>query len=163
MQRIPVLAFTLASLVSCDQVDQVPVSDELVVVPYDEARFTPVNPALPDGPQLSVLWGDPDTGPSAMLMKISEGSVPLHFHSADYHLVVLKGTMKHWDETGSMATASELGPGSYWFQPGNQNHADACLAEECIVQIVWLGSRNAVLAVAPGFQHTANGQYASRK
>ena len=36
----------------------------MVVTPFEEAAFTPVNPDLPEGPQLSVLWGDPSTGPA---------------------------------------------------------------------------------------------------
>lgn len=118
----------------------------MVVTPFEEATFTPVNPNLPDGPQLSVLWGDPSTGPSAMLMKLTTGSIPLHTHSSDYHLVVLRGTMKHWGEEQTEADAQELGPGSYWFQPGNEDHGDSCLTGECLVHIVWSGKRDAKLA-----------------
>lgn len=121
----------------------------MVVTSFEEAAFTPVNPDLPNGPQLSVLWGDPSTGPSAMLMKLTQGSIPLHTHSADYHLVVLQGRMKHWGEKQTEADAKELGPGSYWFQPGDQIHGDSCLTEECLAHIVWSGKRDAKLAPKP--------------
>lgn len=52
-----------------------------------------------------------------MLVEIKKGSIPLHLHSADYHLVVVEGEMKHWAENQSEAGAKILGPGSYWFQP----------------------------------------------
>jgi hypothetical protein len=118
----------------------------MVVVPFEDASFGPVSPALPLGPQLAVLWGDPASGPSAMLLKLGRGPVPLHTHTADYHLVVLAGAMKHWGAGESEAEAPELGPGSYWFQPGGQAHGDACLADECLAQIVWEGPRDAQLA-----------------
>jgi hypothetical protein len=40
------------------------------VIPFADARFTPIDPARPDGPQIVVLRGDPGTGPSAMLMRM---------------------------------------------------------------------------------------------
>jgi quercetin dioxygenase-like cupin family protein len=70
----------------------------------------------------------------------------MHLHSADYHLLVVEGTMKHWLRGASVADARSLGPGSYWFQPGGQVHADACLSESCLVFLVWSGQRDGKLA-----------------
>lgn len=123
-----------------------PAQPVAVTVPAGSARFVPVHPRLPDGPRMAVLWGDPARGASAMLLEMRRGAVPLHLHSADYHLVVLEGTMKHWPAGGSEALAAPLGPGSYWFQPGGQVHADACLSERCLAHIVWSGARDARLA-----------------
>jgi hypothetical protein len=95
---------------------------------------------------MAVLWGDPHTGPSAMLLTMQEGAVPLHVHSADYHLAVIEGQMKHWGPGEDASHAPALGPGSYWFQPGGQAHADACLSPTCVMQIVWSGPRDARLA-----------------
>ena len=126
--------------------DALPKQEEMVVVPIEDAVFVPVSPRLPDGPRIAILWGDPRTGPSAVLLEMKSGSVPLHVHTADYHLVVIEGLMKHWREDQSEATAGPLGPGSYWFQPGGQVHGDACLSEKCVMQIVWSGPRDAHLA-----------------
>lgn len=118
----------------------------MIIVPFEQAQFVPVSAALPNGPQLAVLRGDPATGPSAMLMKLVRGPVPLHTHSADYHLVLIRGSMKHWGAGESEATAPILQPGSYWFQPGGTVHGDSCLDDECLVQVVWSGPRDGKLA-----------------
>lgn len=117
-----------------------------VVVPFEEAKFVPLDPTRPDGPAMAVLRGDPDRGPSDMLLKLKKGLGRLHVHTADYHLVLLQGTMKHWVEGESEEGAKPLGPGSYWFQPGNRAHADSCLADECVMFIQWDGKRDARLA-----------------
>jgi len=35
-----------------------------------------------------------------------------------------------WAAGQSMEAAPVLGPGGYWFQPGGQPHADACLSAQ---------------------------------
>jgi hypothetical protein len=128
------------------------VGKQMVVVPFQDAKFVPVDPARPDGPQLAVLWGDPATGPSAMLLKLHKSSGRLHLHTSNYHLVMLEGTAKHWTEGEPEAVAKPLGPGSYWFQPGNQAHGDSCLTDECLMFVSWAGKRDARLAEAPRSQ-----------
>ncbi len=118
----------------------------MTVVAFEDARFVPVRPDRPEGPRIAVLWGDPGTGPSAMLLKLKKGPIPAHVHSNDYHLAVLQGTMKHWGEGETEATARPLGPGSYWFQPGNAIHWEACVTDECLLHIVWSGRQDARLA-----------------
>jgi len=122
---------------------------QMVVVPFQDAKFIPLDPTRPDGPQLAVLWGDPTKGPSAMLLKLKKGGGRLHFHTSDYHLVQLQGTMKHWAEGVQETDAQPLGPGSYWFQPGNQAHGDACMTDECLMFVNWAGKRDSKLAEAP--------------
>ena len=36
-----------------------------------------------------------------------------------------------------------LGPGSFWYQPAEQAHADSCLSEQCVMFIQWAGPRDA--------------------
>ena len=81
-----------------------------------------------------------------MLLKLQKAPGRLHFHTADYHLVLLQGTMKHWAEGTQEADAKLLSPGSYWFQPGNQAHGDSCLTDECLMFVHWSGRRDAHLA-----------------
>ena len=121
---------------------------QMVVTPIEEAKFVPIDPSRPDGAQMAVLWGDPQTGPSSMLLKFGRSSGRLHVHSSDYHLVTLEGTMKHWTRGQSEADAKPLAPGSFWFQPGNQAHADSCLSEKCVMFVQWAGKRDTRLARA---------------
>jgi hypothetical protein len=125
-------------------------SKPMIVTPFEDAQFKPLDPARPDGPQFAVLRGDPATGPSDMLLKVQQGPGRLHVHTADYHLVLLEGTMKHWGEAEKEADAKTLSPGSYWFQPGGQAHADSCLSAECLMFISWAGKRDARLAEGVG-------------
>ena len=126
-------------------VDRTSDADEkMVVVPFEDAKFVPLDPARPSGPAIAVLWGDPATGPSAMLMKFGKLSGQLHHHTSDYDLVVVKGTMKHWTRGEREADVRLLAAGSYWHQPGRQVHADSCASEECIMFIKWAGKRDAI-------------------
>jgi hypothetical protein len=98
---------------------------------------------------MAVLWGNPNTGPSAILLEMKRGAGPMHTHTADYHLVVIEGVMKHWGPGENESNARPLGPGSYWFQPGGMEHADACLSDRCVMQVVWSGRRDGKLAEYP--------------
>lgn len=118
----------------------------MIVTPYEATKFVPSNPDNPNGTQIAVLKGDPDTGPSTMLMRFKKGGSPPHIHSSDYQLVVIKGTMKHLRAKQKEADGKPLGPGSYWFQPGEEAHADVCLADECLMYIVWSGKRDGRVA-----------------
>jgi quercetin dioxygenase-like cupin family protein len=115
---------------------------QMIVTPIEGVEFEPMDPARPAAAQIAVLRGDPASGPSAMLMKFGKGDGRLHVHSSDYDLVVLKGEMKHWQSGETAATAKVLGPGSYWFQPGNQPHADSCLSDHCLMYVQWSGKRD---------------------
>jgi len=118
----------------------------MIVTSFEEAKFVPSNPDNPNGTQIAVLKGDPETGPSTMLMRFKKGGSPPHIHSSDYQLVVIKGTMKHLSAKQKDADGKPLGPGSYWFQPGEEAHSDVCLADECLMYIVWTGKRDGRLA-----------------
>jgi len=118
-------------------------SARMVLVAREEARFAPVDPSRPDGAQMAVLWGDPATGPSSMLMTFAKGGGVMHVHSSDYHLVLLEGSMHHSVPGEDPVKRKALGPGSFWYQPGEQPHADSCLTDECTMFIQWAGKRDA--------------------
>jgi hypothetical protein len=120
----------------------------MVVVPSDGAKWMPADPARPEGTQVAVLRGDPATGPSTMLMKMKKTDGVLHVHSSDYDLVVLDGEMKHWTSEAERTSGRVLGPGSYWFQPGEAAHGDSCLSETCTMFITWAGKRDGRLATS---------------
>ncbi len=119
-----------------------------VVVPHDGAQWTPADPARPEGTQIAVLRGDPATGPSAMLMRMKKTDGALHVHTSDYDLVLLEGSMKHWTTEAERASGPVLGPGSYWFQPGEEAHGDSCLSDACTMFITWAGKRDGRLATS---------------
>ena len=120
--------------------------DRMVVTAFEDVRFVPLDSTRPDGPQIGVLWGDPASGPSAMFLKVKRGQGRLHYHSSDYHLVLLQGTAKHWAEGQQEADVKPLGPGSFWFQPGKEAHGDSCLTDECLMFVKWADKRDATLA-----------------
>ena len=84
---------------------QTPPPKAAVVVSYADARFKPLNPSIPNSAEIAALRGDPDQGPSTMLMKMRRGAGRLHEHTADYELIVIEGTMKHWRAGENQATA----------------------------------------------------------
>lgn len=114
----------------------------MIVVPPAGVAWTPSDPARPEGTQVAILRGDPATGPSTMLMKMKKTDGALHVHSSDYDLVVLEGSMKHWTSEAEQTTGPALGPGSYWFQPGDAAHGDSCLTDTCTMFIAWAGRRD---------------------
>jgi quercetin dioxygenase-like cupin family protein len=118
----------------------------MIVTPAQDAVFKPMDPARPAAAQIAVLRGDPASGASTMLMKFGKSNGRTHSHSSDYDLIVLKGDMKHWQPGESEADAKVLGPGSYWFQPGNRPHADSCLSDECLMYVQWSGKRDTRVA-----------------
>ncbi len=142
------LAGGLACIAAWAAAQAAPPAPASKVVAFEDLRWPTVDPARSGPMQTSVLWGDPRTGPSAMYLKMRKGTLPLHLHTADYHLLVVQGTVKHWVSGEDERAARALGPGSYWFQAGGEVHADACLSDECLVYLVWSGIRDGRLAPA---------------
>jgi len=140
--RALVLALALVPGTSASTAD----AKRTVVVPHDGARWVPADPARPEGTQISVLRGDSATGPSTMLMKMKKTDGARHIHSSDYDLVLLEGSMKHWATEAERTSGPVLGPGSYWYQPGEAAHGDSCLSDECTMFISWDGKRDGRLA-----------------
>jgi hypothetical protein len=148
MRRAPVsrttaIGVALACFFSINLVAQ---TKAPIVVPYVDASFKPLNPTVPNSTEIAVLRGNPDQGPSTMLMKMRKATGRLHVHTADYELIVIEGTMKHTKRGENEATAKPLGVGSYWFQPGGEPHTDSCLTDTCVMYITWAGPRDARLA-----------------
>jgi hypothetical protein len=46
----------------------------MIVLPSQDAKFVPFNPAHPEGPQLAVLSGDIRNGPVAVMLKLKKGA-----------------------------------------------------------------------------------------
>ena len=85
------------------------------------------------GPQTANAWGDGQSGPHGTFWKFAGGfTSPPHTHTADYHAVVIKGTVMNYAPDDK--APKELGPGAYFTQPGGVAHITACKAgSECLM------------------------------
>lgn len=101
--KIAVPVISAASIAALALIAAYAADDELsnrkmTITAIEDAKFAPVDPARPQGAQMAVLWGDPHTGPSATLLRLNKGVSAVHVHSADYHGVILEGTLQHWEQ-----------------------------------------------------------------
>jgi quercetin dioxygenase-like cupin family protein len=104
------------------------------------AKWTPFDEKSPKGAAWSNVWGDSQTEASGMYVRIPAGSSPFwHIHKADYHAVVLAGTVNNI-ESGS--EAKDLPVGSYYMQPGGNKHTTNCKAggPDCIIYVYVTGA-----------------------
>jgi quercetin dioxygenase-like cupin family protein len=84
------------------------------------------------GVQSVTLWGDPEKGAHGRFIKFAGGTDnALHTHSSTLHSVVVSGTFY----TGAdMASAKDLGPGSYATTPSGWKHVSGCRAgADCVI------------------------------
>jgi len=104
-----------------------------VVWPAEEIQFKDMGAEkgmTTGGVSQAVLWGDPEKGAHASLVKFAPGTKhPLHSHSATVKVVVISGTLLYAPENGA---EKKLGPGSYLMVPGNMKHTSGCEATECL-------------------------------
>ena len=78
------------------------------------------------GPEMSVVYGDPTKGPAGFFLKIPAGvSSGWHIHDADYTSIVVQGTHNHLVQ-GEKAGAPALPQGSWFSQAAKENHIDEC-------------------------------------
>jgi quercetin dioxygenase-like cupin family protein len=111
----------------------------MIVTPFESLTFSAQKPGEP---QIAPVRGNPEQEASSIVMKMGRGAFPMHTHTANYQLVVIKGVMRHWDANGSQQTAASMGPGSYWYQPAGQPHGDSCESDECVWFISLDGARD---------------------
>jgi hypothetical protein len=109
------------------------------VTRHDELTWKPLVHGQPvGGPTMHVLWGNPATGPSGILVKLTADSeLPMHVHGAAYQAVVISGTWIHGfgKEEPIVMTA-----GDTWTQPAKQEHFDKCRAgDDCVALLHVLG------------------------
>ena len=133
------LRSTLAALALLSGLSAWAAGPEMIVSPIESLKFSPKKPGEP---QIAPVRGNPEKEASSIVMKMGRGAFPMHTHTANYQLVVIKGVMKHWDAKGSQKTAPPMGPGSYWYQPAGQAHGDACESDECVWFISFDGVRD---------------------
>lgn len=91
----------------------------------------------------SIIWGDRNTGPYAMYLKMPGGGFVAgeHAHTYAYQALTIQGEWEH-----EFAGEKKVLPvGSHVFQPGNAFHGDACVSkEDCILFIYQDGKGDAL-------------------
>ncbi len=83
-------------------------------------------PNIPACDTIAVLEGDPKTGPSVLLARLSPGcAVPWHWHTPDERAMMKSGT-------GWLAMKGErpvrVGPGAFAFLPSHHAHRLTCIS-----------------------------------
>jgi quercetin dioxygenase-like cupin family protein len=90
---------------------------------YEDLQFAPLAEGSPV--HFALLWGNPETGPAAVMVRFPEGyHEPWHSHSSTYHAVIVKGEFRSRSPEGGPESERVLGPGSYMVQPGGMTHAE---------------------------------------
>ena len=83
---------------------------------------------LAPGASANVLWGDLDKGPYGAFTKFTPGAnFPLHTHTSDIRIVVLKGAYVYRPENGKEQVVAA---GHYIFIPGGNRHSSGGEAKE---------------------------------
>lgn len=109
-------------------------SDESVSMPAADLQFY----RNKDGLTFANAWGDPATGPHSNFIRIiSQTSSPQHVHTASYYGTVISGTISNEQEG---KPDLPLGPGSYWYQRGQEPHVTKCLSKsDCLIFVTSKG------------------------
>ena len=96
---------------------------EKIMTDYEDLPFAPLAEGSPV--QMAVLWGNPETGPCALMVKFPEGyKEPWHYHTSTYHDMIVKGEFSLRSQEGGPDSERVFGPGSYIVQPGGDIHAE---------------------------------------
>ncbi len=108
---------------------------------YDEIEFTEGAP----GVHFGLLWGDWNTGPFSMIVRIEGGAkAPDHHHPANYNAVALQGA---WVHTSSDGVEHVITTGSSAHQPAEEIHGDRCRGpEDCILLVQMDGPNGFIVA-----------------
>ena len=108
---------------------------EKSVVSFDDLEFSPLAEGSPVN--VALLWGDPETGPAAIMVRFPEGyEEPWHSHSSTYHAVLVKGSFQTKSQDGEVSKV--CGPGSYIVQPGGEVHSEVNAGSGELVALVYL-------------------------
>ena len=114
-------------------------ADTGLMTKFENIQWTPIEGTPME---LSILWGNRDTGPYAMYLKMPAGFVvPEHAHSYAYEGLTIQGEWQH-----NFAGDTKVLPvGSHVVQPGNAFHGDACVGtEDCVLFIFQDGKGDAI-------------------
>lgn len=109
---------------------------EKTITAYEELPFAPLAEGSPV--EIAVLWGNPESGPAAVMVRFPEGyQEPWHSHSTTYHSVLIKGEFKTKCKDADVPVSGAYGPGSYAVQPGGAVHAEVNAGSGELVALVY--------------------------
>jgi quercetin dioxygenase-like cupin family protein len=111
---------------------------EKSITAYEDLDFAPLAEGSPV--EAAMLWGDPATGPAAVLVRFPEDyAEPWHSHSSNYHAVLIKGEFqtRSKDTDNDITSTDVYGPGSYLVQPGGAVHSEVNAGQGQLVALVY--------------------------
>lgn len=109
---------------------------EKTITAYEDLPFAPLAEGSPV--EIALLWGNPETGPAAVLVRFPEGyQEPWHCHTNTYHSVLIKGTFQSRSKDAGISGSEVYGPGSYAVQPGGGVHSEVNAGTGELVALVY--------------------------
>jgi anti-sigma factor ChrR (cupin superfamily) len=96
--------------------------------------WAPCPPLFPKGCEVSVLHGDPASGPSDIFLRVTPNySFPAHTHTSAEHILLVSGVM-HVTYAGNKMY--ELKEGTYSLVPAKAGHKAHCApGKQCVLFI----------------------------
>ena len=111
---------------------------EKSITAYEDLNFVPLGEGSPV--EIAILWGDPESGPAAVLVRFPEGyAEPWHSHSSTYRAVLIKGEFqtRSMGENDDITSTEIYGPGAYLVQPGGARHSEVNAGKDKLVALVY--------------------------
>ena len=109
---------------------------EKTVTAYEDLPFAPLAEGSPV--EIAMLWGNPETGPAAVMVRFPEGyQEPWHNHTSTYYSVLVKGEFQTKSKDTGIEASAVYGPGSYAVQPGGAVHSEVNAGAGELVALVF--------------------------
>jgi anti-sigma factor ChrR (cupin superfamily) len=109
---------------------------EKSITACDDLQFAPLGEGSPV--KAAVLWGDPATGPAAVLVRFPEGyAEPWHSHSSTYRAVLVKGEFQTRSKDKDVTSGEVYGPGAFMVQPGGAVHSEVNAGKGELIALVY--------------------------
>ena len=109
---------------------------EKSITAYEDLHFASLAEGSPV--EVALLWGNPETGPAAVMVRFPEGcQEPWHSHTTTYHAVIIKGKFQTQSKDAEVTVSEVYGPGTYAVQPGGAVHSEVNAGSGELVALVY--------------------------
>lgn len=109
---------------------------EKTITSYEGLQFSNLAEGSPV--EITVLRGNPEVGPAAVMVRFPEGyQEPWHCHTTTYHSVLIKGEFQTKSKDASVSESETYGPGAYAVQPGGVVHSEVNAGTGGLVALVY--------------------------
>jgi len=109
---------------------------EKTMTTYEDLPFAPL--AEGSRVEIAVLWGNPETGPAAVMVRFPQGyQEPWHSHTTTYYSVLVKGKFRSKSKVADINESAIYGPGSFVVQPGGAVHSEINAGSGQLVAFVY--------------------------